>query len=305
MSILVTGGAGFIGSNVVDRLIKLDKDVIIIDNLSTGKKENINNKAKFYNIDLTSKEIIKIFKKHNIKKVIHLGAQIDVKQSVDDPIFDSEVNILGSINLFQNCIKYGVKKIVYASSAAVYGEPNYLPLKEDHPIKADSPYGISKYTPEHYLRYFSSEHDLEYMILRYSNVYGPRQSSTGEGGVIAIFIDRMLKDKRPIIYGDGKQSRDFIYIEDIVNANIEALNTAHRKTLNISTRTETTVNRLVKIINEELDKDLKPIYEDKRRGDIRCSILDNSKALKYLDWEPEYDIKEGIRKTINYYLQRS
>lgn len=305
MSILITGGAGFIGSNMVDALIDGNYEVIVIDNLSTGYRENLNNKAQFYNIDLNDRKIYDVFKKHNIEKVIHLGAQIDVTRSVKDPIYDSNINIQGSINLFQACIKNDVKKVVYASSAAVYGEPNYLPINEGHPIKAMSPYGVSKHTPEHYLKYFNNEYDLDYTVLRYSNVYGPRQSAAGEGGVIAIFVDRMLRDKSPVIYGDGKQSRDFIHVFDIIRANLQALDTASGKTLNVSTRTETTVNRLVKIINENLDKNLEPIYKERREGDIRHSILDNSKALKYLEWEPTFNIEDGIEQTIKYYQKRS
>ncbi len=305
MSILITGGAGFIGSNMVDALIDRGEEVVIVDNLSTGFKENVNEKAKFYNIDLTDRKLFDIFDNHAIRKVIHLGAQIDVTRSVHDPIYDSHVNIQGSINLFQACIKNDIEKLVYASSAAVYGEPNYLPINEKHPVKAMSPYGVSKHTPEHYLKYFNNAYDLDYTVLRYSNAYGPRQSSAGEGGVIAIFIDRMLEDKRPIIYGDGEQTRDFIHVYDIIEANLKALDTASEKTLNVSTRSETTVNKLVKLINEELAKKLEPIYKERREGDIRHSILDNSRALDYLNWEPQYEIEDGIKQTVNYYLKRS
>ncbi len=305
MSILVTGGAGFIGSNMVDALIDRGEEVVIVDNLSTGFKENVNEKAQFYNIDLTDRKLFDIFDNYAIRKVIHLGAQIDVTRSVHDPIYDSHVNIQGSINLFQACVKHDIEKLVYASSAAVYGEPNYLPINEKHPVKAMSPYGVSKHTPEHYLKYFNNAYDLDYTVLRYSNAYGPRQSPAGEGGVIAIFIDRMLEDKRPIIYGDGKQTRDFIHVYDIIEANLKALDTASEKTLNVSTRSETTINKLVKLINEELAKKLEPIYKERREGDIRHSILDNSRALDYLDWEPQYEIEDGIKQTVNYYLKRS
>jgi len=304
MSILITGGAGFIGSNLVDKLIKLNKDVIVVDNLSSGDKQNINSRATLYNIDLIDNDLEEVFATNDIEYVIHLGAQVEVSSSINNPIKDSKTNIQGSINLFENCNKYNIIKVVYASSAAVYGDPIYLPINEDHPIRAMSPYGVSKYTPEKYLRYYNHEHGLDYTILRYSNVYGPRQSSIGEGGVIAIFIDRMLKNKRPIIYGDGKQSRDFIHVYDVVNANINALQKANRKKINISTRSETTINRVVKIINGLLDIDLSPLYEEKRKGDIRHSILDNSSAYRYLDWEPEYSIKEGLKQTIEYYLNQ-
>ena len=303
MNILVTGGAGFIGSNIVDELIALGHNTTVIDNLSTGCREYVNKKANFYKIDINSSKVKDILKQENINYVIHHAAQIDVQKSLTDPVFDARNNIIGTINLLKSSVQAGVKKVVYASSAALYGQPDYLPLDEKHPVKAMSPYGISKHTPEHYLKMFKEIYDLDYTILRYSNVYGPRQDPTGEGGVVSIFVDRMLNGQAPIIYGDGEQTRDFIYVGDIVSANIAALSNGNGELVNISCNTRNSVNEIKKIINDILDSKLKPIYKDERDGDIKHSVMDNSKSKKILNWQPEYDLNKGLRKTIKYYLK--
>ncbi|MCC3145672.1 SDR family oxidoreductase [Halanaerobium sp. Z-7514] len=304
MKILVTGGAGFIGSNIVDRLIELEHKVVVIDNFLTGHKEFINPKAKFYNIDLRDEKVNQIIKEENITHIIHQAAQIDVQLSLKDPAFDADNNIKGTINLLEVAAENDVKKIVYASSAAVYGEPEYLPIDESHPIKPMSAYGISKYTPEHYLRIYQHLHELDYTILRYANVYGPRQDPKGEGGVVAIFVDRILDNKKPIIFGDGKQTRDFIYVEDIVEANLLALTKANNKVLNISTAERNSVNQLLNHLNSYLDNQLEAEYREAREGDILHSALDNSKAKKALGWEPKYDFSSGLKKTLAYYKNR-
>lgn len=304
MSVLVTGGAGFIASNIVDSLVESEDKVVIIDNLSRGKKKYINKKAKFYEMNILSDEIEKVFKKENINKVIHQAAQIDVQKSFEDTVFDAENNILGTLNLLNYCVKYDVNKIVYASSAAVYGEPDYLPIDEKHPIKAMSPYGISKHTPEHYLKLYNEVYDLDYTVLRYSNAYGPRQDPKGEGGVISIFVDRMINGKKPIIFGDGEQTRDFIYVGDLVEANIVALEKADNELVNISCNTRASINELIRIINNILESNLSPIYKKEKAGDIRHSELDNTKAKNILAWKPEYSLKEGLIKTVNHYLNK-
>jgi len=300
MTILVTGGAGFIGSNIVDELLNNNHNVIVIDNLSTGKKENINSKVEFFELDIRSKKISKVFKSHDIDFVFHLAAQIDVNQSIENPCFDADNNINGSINILKNCRANNIKKVIYSSSAAVYGIPNYLPIDENHFVSPISPYGISKHTPEHYLMIYNKLYGLNYTILRYSNVYGPRQTTSGEGGVISIFIDRMLSNKNPVIFGDGEQTRDFIYVEDVVQANISALNKGKNEILNISNSTKTSVNEIVTIINNKLDRNIKPVYKDKRSGDILHSVLDNKKAKKKLAWSPNYNINMGIEKALDY-----
>jgi UDP-glucose 4-epimerase len=301
MEVLVTGGAGFIGSNIVDGLIEAGHQVIVVDNLSTGKKENLNEQAEFYNLDLGDQELKGIFKKNEISHVIHHAAQIDVQHSIKDPLFDAQNNILGTINLLECCRTYNVMKIIYASSAAVYGEPDYLPVDEDHPIKAMSPYGISKHTPEHYIKMYNELYNLKYTIFRYANVYGPRQDPKGEGGVVSIFVDKMVAEERPVIFGDGQQTRDFVHVYDIVKANLLALDNGDNILLNISTQSRDSVNDLVDYLNQILPYDLKAIYQEARKGDILHSSLANEKAKELLGWTPDYDFKDGLEQTVGYY----
>ncbi|PTX16414.1 UDP-glucose 4-epimerase [Halanaerobium congolense] len=301
MEVLVTGGAGFIGSNIVDGLIEAGHQVIVVDNLSTGKKENLNDQAEFYNLDLGDQELKEVFRENEISHVIHHAAQIDVQHSIQDPLSDAQNNILGTINLLESCRAYNVKKIIYASSAAVYGEPDYLPVDEDHPIKAMSPYGISKHTPEHYIKIYNDLYNLKYTIFRYANVYGPRQDPKGEGGVVSIFVDKMLAEERPVIFGDGQQTRDFVHVYDIVKANLLALDNGDNILVNISTQSRDSVNDLVDHLNDILPYNVEAIYKEARQGDIRHSSLANQKAEELLGWTPDYDFKTGLEQTVGYY----
>ncbi|UZQ83672.1 SDR family oxidoreductase [Thermoanaerobacter sp. RKWS2] len=301
MKVLVTGGAGFIGSNIVDLLIENGHEVVIVDNLSTGKEEFINKKAIFYKKDITDDDLYEIFEKEKPDYVIHQSAQIDVQKSIDNPVFDAKVNILGTVNLLKCCRKSGVKKVIYASSAAVYGNPEYLPIDEVHKINPISYYGISKHTPEHYFEVYRQLYGLKYTILRYANVYGIRQDPKGEGGVISIFIDKMLKGERPIIFGDGKQTRDFVYVKDVAKANLLALERGDNEVVNISTNKPTSINELVEMMNKIMNTSLEPIYTEPRKGDIVHSYLDNKKALDVFGWKPEYSLEEGLKETIEYY----
>jgi len=301
MEVLVTGGAGFIGSNIVDGLIEAGHQVIVVDNLSTGKKENLNEQVEFYNLDLRDQELKEVFRENEISHVIHHAAQIDVQHSIKDPLSDAQNNISGTINLLECCRVYNVKKIIYASSAAVYGEPDYLPVDEDHPIKAMSPYGISKHTPEHYIKMYSELYNLKYTIFRYANVYGPRQDPKGEGGVVSIFVDKMLAEERPVIFGDGQQTRDFVHVYDIVKANLLALDNGDNILVNISTQSRDSVNDLVDDLNNILPYNLEAIYKEARQGDIRHSSLANQKAEELLGLTPDYDLKAGLEQTVGYY----
>ncbi|RCW49847.1 MULTISPECIES: GDP-mannose 4,6-dehydratase [unclassified Halanaerobium] len=300
-NILITGGAGFIASHITDLLIDNGYNVTILDNLSSGKKSNINLKANFIKIDLND-NLESVFKNSSFDCIIHHAAQIDVQTSIEDPFYDAKNNILGTINLLQMAKKFAVNKFIYASSAAVYGEPEYLPIDEKHPINPDSPYGISKHTPEHYIINFSRLYNFQYSILRYANVYGPRQGAAGEGGVIAIFADRMSHNKKPIIYGDGEQTRDFIYVKDIARANLSALKSDCSGIFNISTEKEISINKTAALFNKILNKDLEPEYRLERPGDIKQSYLSSKKASKKLNWYPETSFSEGIEETISFYL---
>ncbi|HDK7167323.1 UDP-glucose 4-epimerase [Clostridium sporogenes] len=301
MKILVTGGAGFIGSNLVDKLINLGNDVCIIDNLSNGNISNANKKARLYINDILDSNVSSIFKKENFDIVYHFAAQIDVQKSIKDPMFDSNVNICGTVNILKNCVDYGVNKIVYPSSAAVYGHPEYLPIDEKHRVKPISSYGLSKYTPEEYIRSFSELYNLDFTIFRYANVYGIRQDPKGEGGVVSIFMDRLFKDEPLGIFGDGTALRDYIYVEDIVDANIAALHNGSKELFNIGTGLYTSVKELAQIMINTMKVESEIKYEPARKGDIEKSYFNIEKAKEKLKWEPKYNLHEGLVKTINYY----
>ncbi|WP_110927972.1 NAD-dependent epimerase/dehydratase family protein [Bacillus massiliglaciei] len=305
MKAFVTGGAGFIGSHLVEELLSQGIKVHIIDNLSTGKKENIHPDAVFHNMDVRDAELINVFLKEKPDIVFHLSAQVDVQRSIADPVYDAMVNIVGTVNVLRACRESGVKKIIYSSTSAVYGDLDTPKLME-HDINIPvSYYGLSKYTPEHYLRIFSSLYGLSYTVLRYANVYGPKQTAKGEGGVIAIFLDRMKKDLPLLIHGNGLQTRDFIYVKDIVSANISAMQLANNETINISTGHSISVNKLADILEDLHGKELDIFYGQARPGDIMHSCLDNEKAGKVLNWAPEYTVEEGLSATYQFVMKKS
>lgn len=302
MKVLVTGGAGFIGSNVVDQLISNHHTVCVVDNLSTGKVDKLNQEVRFYKCDITNSEALKlIFELERPEVIYHFAAQIDVQNSLKNPSIDANINIVGTINILECCRKYGVEKIIYPSSAAVYGNPEYLPVDEKHHIEPISFYGISKHTPEHYIKAFCSLYGIKYTIFRYSNVYGIRQEAKGEGGVVSIFIEKFLNNKSPIIFGDGEQTRDFIYVRDIARANLLALSSGDNKIVNISTNVPVTVNELFNTMKRIFNSDVKAIHKDPRQGDVLHSYLDNKLAKEYLGWDAKYDFENGVRETIKYY----
>lgn len=306
MNILVTGGAGFIGSNIVDGYIESGHKVIILDNLSTGKRENLNRSAVFYEMDIRSKDIEEIFKAHSVQIITHLAAQIDVRKSVSDPHLDADVNILGGINLLTMAQKYGVQKIIYSSTGgAMYGEPRYLPADEAHPVRPMAGYGVSKHGLEHYIELFSDLYKIRYTILRYANVYGPRQDPLGEAGVIAIFTGKMLNGEAPSIFGNGEQTRDFVYVGDVVNANILALDRADGEIINIGTGAETSVKTLFKMIKEITMYGGEPRYEKERPGEVFRIYLDARKAREILQWEPRISLHEGMKQTIEFTKQNA
>lgn len=298
MNILVTGGAGFIGSHIVDRYIAEGHNVFVVDNLSTGFEKNINNEAKFFLLDIYKDSFDKLFEKNQIDIINHHAAQIDVRKSVDDPKFDSQINIEGSLNLFQSAVNYGVKKIIFASTGgAIYGEQEQFPADENHPTKPLSPYAISKLAVEKYLYFYKKSHGIDYVILRYANVYGPRQNPHGEAGVVSIFCEKILGNKQPVINGNGKQSRDYVFVDDIVNASVLALGLKTSELINIGTAIETDVNYLFDYINRFFGSKFKEVHSDPKMGEQIRSVITFNKAKELLKWKPNYNIDEGLKKT--------
>lgn len=308
MKILITGGAGFIGSNLVDECVKRGWDVIIVDNLSSGKKENINNKAKFYQVDITDFEKLKdIFKKEKPEVVDHHAAQIDVRKSVVSPQYDANINILGSLNLLQLSIEYKVKKFIFASSGGtIYGEcKDKKPPKESNIPLPECPYGCAKAAVELYMRYYNKVYGLSTISLRYANVYGPRQDPLGEAGVIAIFINRMLKNEDVFIFGDGNQMRDFVYVKDVVDANIKSIMIKKDFAIyNVGTGKAVSINDIFKNLKKLLNYNKSPIYKPPRKGEIFKSYLNISLIKKELNWQPKTSLQEGLKEVIDYFKSK-
>jgi UDP-glucose 4-epimerase len=304
MKILVTGGAGFIGSHIVDRFVQEGYEVAVVDNLSTGKRRHVNRAAKFYRTDIRSWWLERAFRRERPVIVCHHAAQMDVRRSVRDPVFDAETNILGTLNVLRHAIKYGVRKVLFASSGgAVYGEPEKLPVSEDHLVRPASPYGISKAVGDEYLRYFRDADGLEFVSLRYANVYGPRQDPYGEAGVVGIFTQKMLLGEQPIINGNGRQTRDFVYVDDVVEANVAAVNKAARGIYNVGTGKETSVNELFSLLAGLINPAIREVHGPAKKGEQQRIALDASKFHRELDWEPKVSLKDGLARTVEYYRQ--
>jgi UDP-glucose 4-epimerase len=301
MKVLVTGGAGFIGSHLADVLIQRGHQVVVVDNLSTGRLENINAAATFYQVDIGSPELERIFEKERPEIVDHQAAQTVIQKSMEDPVFDAKQNILGSLNLVLQCLRFGVRKIVYASSAGIYGEPQCRPVDENHPVTPISYYGISKHTVEHYLSLSHLQNSLSYVVLRYSNVYGPRQSPTGEAGVVAIFTRQMLQGERPTIFGKGDKTRDYVYVADVVTANLLAMEKSISGVFNIGTGVETSDQEMFDLLAGLTGYKGNPRYAPVRKGEIYRICLDSGKAQKEIGWQPHFPLREGLTETVNYY----
>ena len=303
MKVLVTGGAGFIGSHIVDRLIDEGYEVVIVDDLSSGKEENINKKAKFYKLNIQDLELETIFQKEKPDCVNHHAAQIDVRRSVSDPIFDASINVLGTINILQNCVKYKAKKMVFASSGgAIYGEQEIFPAPESHPLRPISPYGITKLATEHYLFYYKTVFNLDYVALRYANVYGPRQDPRGEAGVVSIFIQKMLDGSQPVINGDGEQTRDFVYVGDVARANIISIrNNTAENVFNVGTGIETSVNTIFHHIRKIINPSIEEKHGPPEKGEQKRSLIDHTKARNILHWEPVTLLKDGLQNTCDFF----
>lgn len=301
MKVLITGGAGFIGSHIVDKLALQGVDLAIVDNLSTGNKQHVPAGSKLYVHNLSFENLDATFSDFRPDYVLHLAAQVSVYKSMLNPIHDADSNIMGTLALLECCKKYTVKKIVYSSSAAVYGNPHYLPISENHPKSPLSPYGLSKYIPENYIKLYSNECDLKYSILRYSNVFGPRQDPYGEGGVVSIFTEKILTNQFVSIFGDGSQTRDFIYVKDIAEANLMALINPTSQVVNISSATQTSLLELFETMKTITNYKLTPKFFEPRPGDIQHSVLNNAKAKEIIDWEPKFTLLDGLQETFSYY----
>jgi UDP-glucose 4-epimerase len=307
VKILVTGAAGFIASHVADAYVNAGHEVIILDDLSRGSKRNVNPKARFYQCDIRDREVVEsIFLSEKPAVINHHAAQMDVRRGVREPLFDAQVNILGSLNLIESAIAHGAKRFIYISTAgAGYGEPKQMPVLEDYPINPITPYGISKHTVEHYLFTFQFLYGLPYVVLRYGNVYGPRQNPQGEAGVFAIFSEQMMTGVQPIIYGDGKKVRDYVYISDVVAANVAALDRGTNEIFNIGSGVATPDLEIFERVRDLLGKAVQPRYLPRRPGEIDRICLDISKAARLLGWVPQVSLAHGACQTVKFFQDTS
>jgi UDP-glucose 4-epimerase len=300
VKVLVTGGAGFIGSHIVDELLEKKYEVVVIDNLITGHESRIPNGVKLIKADIRD-SLDSAFMSEKPDVVIHQAAQVSVANSTVQPFYDADENIMGTINLLNLSVKYNIKKFIFASSAAIYGNPGQLPITENHPSKPISFYGLSKLTSESYIQLFSKFHGLSYAILRYSNVFGMRQDANGEAGVIAIFKEKILSGENPNIYGDGLQTRDFVFVKDVAKANAAAITYGNNGIYNISSNLQVTVLDIIKEFRNITNSNVTPVFCEAREGDIRDSVLSNVKARTELNWSPEETIRTGLKKTMDHY----
>jgi UDP-glucose 4-epimerase len=309
MKVLITGGAGFIGSHVADAFLKAGHEVVVLDNLSSGNRENLPAQARLYLLDLGAPEVEKVFAAERPDIVDHHAAQISVTASARDPLGDARINVLALLNLLEACRRFPVKKFIFASTGgAIYGDTDRLPTPEDHPPQPLSPYGIHKWLGEQYLRYYAHQHGLSYTVLRYANVYGPRQNSEGEAGVVSIFFARLSRRETPALFAyPGEQDgmvRDYVYVEDVARANLEAAGKGDGETVNIGTGVGTTTGALYRAIAGQFQGAPEPKREPARPGDLRRSLLDVRKAERVLGWKPRVALGEGLRRTGEFFRSR-
>jgi len=305
MKIVVTGGAGFIASHIADAYLERGHEVHILDDFSTGQKANLNAKATLHTIDIADAQAARLIEQIKPDVLSHHAAQMDVRHSVADPTFDARVNIIGFINLLEGCKNAGVKKVIFASSGgAVYGEQDVFPAPESHGTQPASPYGVSKRTGELYLSYYRQAYGLPYIALRYANVYGPRQSAHGEAGVVAIFLSLLCSDKTPLINGDGKQTRDYVYVGDVVAANVAALESDYIGAINIGTGVETDVVAIFEQLCQALGRQVTARHGPAKPGEQRRSCLDNRHAGTVLGWRPQVALADGLRRTAEYFASK-
>ncbi len=307
MRIIVTGGAGFIGSHIVDAYLKDGHDVVVVDNLwahGGGRRENVNERASFVHADIREASLERVFKEFKPDLVSHHAAQHSVAISSRDPQFDAQINVLGLLNVLENSVKVGVKKVIFASSGATFGEPDVLPITEATPQRPESPYAITKMVTEWYLRFFKKEHGLDFTALRYGNVFGPRQDPNGEAGVVSIFIGRFLARQGIKIFWDGDQTRDYIFVEDVVRANVRALTLGGGNCYVIGTGRKTSVNEIYRALIEVTGYTPTVEYLPRRPGDVRDAQFDSSLAKRELDWDARTTLVEGMRKTYDFFREK-
>ena len=309
MKILVTGGAGFIASHVTQAYLDQGHEVVVVDDLSTGYRHNLDPRARFYKLDIRDPQLAEIFANEQPDLVNHHAAQISVPLSIEDPQFDASVNVLGFINILQCCVKYRVKKVIYISSGgAIYGEADEYPTTENYHPTPLSVYAINKMAGEHYLHLYHHQYGLNYTVLRYANVYGPRQVSHGEAGVVSIFIEKLLQGLIPTVYAYPDEPegmiRDYVFVADVVRANLLALHEGNNDRFNIGTCVETTTTQLYNTIQWKLGLDVPPHRGEARKGDLRRSMLDYSKAYRVLGWSPIYNLEDGVKETIAYFQKQ-
>lgn len=301
---LVTGGAGFIGSHIVDRAIADGHRVVVVDNLVTGKTSNVNPKAIFVKMDVQDARLASVFKKYRPTIVSHHAAQMDVRKSVADPLFDARTNILGTVNVLECARQFGTKKFIFASSGGtVYGDAKKIPTPETHSTHPIAPYGVAKLAGEQYCYYYWKQYGLPYVALRYANVYGPRQRGDGEAGVVAIFIEKLLRGEQPIINGDGKQTRDYTYVDDIVRANVYAATRSFVGAVNIGTGKETNVNALFRMLARSANRKVPERHGPAKPGESRRSAINARYALTKLGWKPETSLRAGLQKTVAWFQE--
>ena len=306
MRILVTGGAGFIGSHIAEAFVREGHEVSIVDDLSSGREEQVPQGARFYRLDIRSPELRAVFATEKPEVLCHHAAQMDVRRSVADPGYDASVNILGLLNLMELGRQYGLRRVLFASTGgAIYGEQEVFPCPETHPTEPVSPYGVAKLASERYLHFYSVQYGISWVGLRYANVYGPRQNPHGEAGVVAIFTEKLLRGEQPVIHGDGLQTRDYVYVGDLVRANLLALESDYCGPLNLGTGKETDVNTLFHLLCELTGVTLPERHGLAKPGEQRRSCIDSGLAERVLGWRPEVELSEGLRRTVEFVRSRT
>jgi len=305
MRILVTGGAGFIASHLVDAFLAAGHDVAVVDDLSSGRRENLNPRARFYEAAVHEPAVVDVLRREQPEILCHHAAQMDVRRSVADPVFDARVNLLGLLNLMEQGRQLGLRRVLLASTGgAIYGEQDVFPAPETHPCAPLSPYGVAKLASERYLYFYQATYGITYAALRYGNVFGPRQNPHGEAGVVAIFAEKFLRGEHPVINGDGTQSRDYVYVGDLVRANLAALTAEFSGAVNLGTGIETDVNTIFRLVRALCGSEAPEQHGPAKVGEQRRSVIDNRLARRVLGWQPEVTLEAGLRETVAFFRGR-